>query len=175
MSHAIILRCAPAKTRELLTWGIETYPGLLWAPLITRYGRLPRSRKRVKVTRAALPGYLFMSEALQPIRQPIEELGRKDCRPLWINGYFARCSMEELQQLRTTISGIEADMLTPAALPTYPRFPVGSIVKVVATDHVLADLEGVVISQKEDLVTIESQGFWSTLQISSFLLQQAGL
>jgi hypothetical protein len=83
--------------------------------------------------------------------------------------------MEELQQLRTTISGIEADMLTPAALPTYPRFPVGSIVKVVATDHVLADLEGVVISQKEDLVTIESQGFWSTLQISSFLLQQAGL
>lgn len=176
MSHAIILRCPPSRTREIYTKFKEDRPGLLWTPLITRLVRLPRKRKKVKTVGAAIPGYLFLREKEEGFERSLEVLARMKARPLWVAGMgYARCPIAELELLRDAVHGAGELLSKPDQEPAAPVFAPGAAVQVVAIHYWMAGLRGSVIKQRGEEVTIQSADFWGNIKISCWLLRPAGL
>lgn len=176
MSHAIILRCPPARTREIYEKFREECPGAIWAPMITRVRRLPRQRKKVQVTNAAVPGYLFLAERQDPIGPILTDLARMQTKPLWTpQGFFARCPMTELQELRRAVQGVGDLLSKEAAPPVVPQFAPGTEAQVVASHYWMGDLKGRVVRQDGEEVTLDIADFWGVVKISCWLLRPAGL
>lgn len=177
-SFAIILRCPPGKTKEVFEEFKEDRPGVIWAPLITRTKRLPRQRKRVTVTTAALPGYLFLAEDRGPLARTLQDLERKGCKPMWTHeGFFARCPMTELFRLHEAVSGISKTLSSSTAEkePETPIFSTGSLAAVDAGHYWFGDLKGTVVSQVGEEVTLQIADFWGSVKISCWLLRPLGL
>lgn len=176
MNTAIILRCPPSKTREIFLWAKDEHPGLIWAPFITRSHRLPRRRVRTTTTTAAMPGYLFMTEAHGPLARTLAALESHSCKPMWTpEGFFARCAMEELFIMHQTVSAVGQKLRGGAAEPRTPTFAPGSTVEIVPGEHFLAGLRGMVVAQDGEEVQLQTQGFWHTLKISAWLLRAVGI
>jgi len=176
MTHAIILRCPPSRTREIYEKFREERPGAIWAPMLTRIRRLPRQRKRVQVTNAAVPGYLFLAERQDPIGPILADLARLQTKPLWTpQGFFARCPMAELEELRRAVQGVGARLSMEAEPPAVPQFASGTEAQVVASHYWMGDLTGRVVRQDGEEVTLDIADFWGVIKISCWLLRPAGL
>lgn len=180
MSHAVVFRCRPSDTAEVLAWGREYATGCVWTPTTRRMRRLPRSRKRVLTTSYVMPGYLFIHESR--VEDLTYILIRMGARPVIDPcGRVMRCRLLELQEFQIAVNGsIQARQdPSPQASPIPPAvyrvWPVGTGVVVAGENHFLTGLAGRVVSQDEGEVTLETNSFWGSLKISAFLLREAGL
>lgn len=174
---AIVYRCRPSKTKEIMQWAREHASGAVWVPTTTRIRRLPRSRKRVLCTRLVLPGYLFVRQERVPELAPI--FHRMEATPVICpTGRPMVCPVAELfvfQEEVLRLTSAETVTTTPEEQPPVPIWAPGTPVEV-ATDHrLLAGVSGVVVSQSDEEVTVETPGFWGRLKISAFLLRKPEL
>lgn len=173
MTDILILRCQPGKTRKLIREiNDEHGEGTIWSPMLTRTVRLPRKRATAKVRRPALPGYLFIQTHNQEL---VPLLRRAGVSPLWVGTGYAYCAMQDLLLLRNAVDGVQTALATANDPDACPVFPIGTEVAVLGSHDLFGGLEGVVISQENDICTIKTNAIFGRLQISGFLLQAARL
>lgn len=111
-----IYRCAPASTLKVVTY-LRALGIRAWAPQLLIRKRLPRQKKRVTVTKAAIPGYVFIPQfevRLHSLNRPAWAA----LRPLWAStGTQAACSESELTQMQELINTAHGNVPAPAASP----------------------------------------------------------
>lgn len=170
MTNCLILTCRASQTREILAQAKELHPGKVWAPIIVRYRRLPRSRKRVRFFAAALPGYLFVHA---PGADVVYDLRRK-ARVLYDAAGIspAYCTIESLRAMQELIVASEQPATTEAVAPT---FVAGQMVQVLPGNHFLSGVFGMVLSVNGEEICVDTGGFWRKLKISAWLLRPAAL
>lgn len=171
--RAYILRCQPSSTKNMMIWGKEQHISGLWTPFMERIRRLPRTRKRIKTFVPVLPGYLFIREDSPDLSRVLKE---PQVRYLTgPQGGPATCSLAELVAMHEylTQSPDILDTAEPEVQP--PSFPVGTKVNVVAGSHLLSGMQGLVLLQEGEEVTLETSSIFGRLKISSFLLRPLGL
>ncbi len=176
-----IYRCAPAETREAVEFlrdlGIRA-----WVPLQIIRRRLPRSKKRVTSTRAAIPGYVFIPQYDAGL-YPRSKMTRLELKPLWTSaGAQACCEGDELIRMQEAINneGIirqvgqiiaPAAMLEPVAGPVDHTWMVGQLMTI--TVGPFKGFGGVVLALDDDgTATVDFKKSLGDLKIPACLLAQ---
>lgn len=108
-----IYHCAPASTLEVVDYLREL--GLrAWVPQLLIRKRLPRQKKRITVTRAAIPGYVFIPQ-FEARLYSLDRPAWAALRPLWTStGAQATCRGEELTQMQELINAEHGNLPAPA-------------------------------------------------------------
>lgn len=115
-----------------------------------------------------MPGYLFMRSRNFRHLRILED--RKEVKPLWTPEFqIARCTVDDLLDIKNWLYEETCQKAANDELHA-PIWTKGSIVKV-ATGPFMG-MVGVVLEQKDEIITVFTDGFLGKLKISPLLLER---
>jgi len=165
MSQYDIYQCSGADTLSVVEY-LRNLGVRAWVPMLILRKRLPRSKKKVQVNRAAMPGYVFIPQYDAHLYdRSVERPQWAMLRPLWTGaGAQAVCGVEELTAMQELIN----ERLPSGGRPPPPA--VGRLVRITAGPF--KGFGGVVGAIDEDgVATIELKNTLGSLKIPSCVLQ----
>ena len=142
----------------------------VWTPKQTIRKRLPRSRKRIRETRALVPGFVFAESRqafeLVAVERTAPEGGLPPFKVMRQNSQIPTIADSELDGLRFEESKRLKQSAKPQAKP--PEFDIGEVVNLPGAGF--EGMSGRVIETKGRYTLLEVKGFTDGLRVDSVAL-----